>query len=233
MNPIHKLSFFLPVYNKQHTLKKVVEIILDASKELSLDIEIIAIDDGSTDGSWSELLLLSKEDERIKVFHNKDNLGFSATFSKCIELSHSEYGMCLSTDGDIERSELPKVLQKLGQKPLILQHFENTSDRPIIRRIIANGYTFVLNKINGINLKYYNGCNIYPMGFLKELNIVESSFAFQGEVAIAAVNEFEYLEVGISGKFSDENSSATSIKNILGVISYLGRSIIKRVKWIL
>lgn len=233
MNPIHKLSFFLPVYNKQSSIREVVEIISNSSKEFSLDIEIVAIDDRSTDNSWSELLLLSSEDKRIKISQNKENLGFSATYSKCIELANSEYGMCISTDGDIEKSELTKVLKELGKKPLIVQHFEDTSDRTIIRRTISNGYTFVLNKINGINLKYYNGCNIYPMRFLKKLNILESSFAFQAVVTIAAVKELEYLEVGINGKFCDENSSATSIKNILGVMSYLGRSIIKRAKWIL
>ena len=64
-----KVSVIIPVYNTELYIKQTVESI---QKQTLYDIEIIIINDGSTDNSLSLLLELSKQDHRIKIFSQEN-----------------------------------------------------------------------------------------------------------------------------------------------------------------
>ena len=89
-----KVSVVVPVYNLKHFLKECVNSIVSQTYK---NIEIILVDDGSTDGSDVLCDFLAKQDDRIKVFHNT-NHGVSYTRNYGIKKSTGEY--ILPVDGD-------------------------------------------------------------------------------------------------------------------------------------
>ena len=64
---IPKISVFLPIYNKEKYLYRSIGSIQNQTLK---DIEIVAINDGSTDKSLKILKKLAKNDTRIKIFNN-------------------------------------------------------------------------------------------------------------------------------------------------------------------
>lgn len=64
------LSVIVPVYNGQNYLSNIVQNILDKNKKISNWLEIIFVDDGSTDDSSDILDKLSEENSNITVLHN-------------------------------------------------------------------------------------------------------------------------------------------------------------------
>ncbi len=67
----HKLSVLIPVYNEQNTLADIIDRVLAVS--IPLQLEIVAVDDGSTDGSWEQLLALaSRHKEVVAIQHDKN-----------------------------------------------------------------------------------------------------------------------------------------------------------------
>lgn len=84
-----KLSIIIPVYNQEELVRKAIESIPRRN-----DIEIIAIDDRSTDNSYNVI----KEYEYVRTFKNDKNIGVGATRNKGIELATGEYVMFLDSD---------------------------------------------------------------------------------------------------------------------------------------
>ncbi len=107
MNELNKtlISVIVPVYNEREFLNRCVESIISQSYS---NLEIVLIDDGSTDGS--ELLCddLSKKDNRIIVFHKK-NEGLICARKSGYLLSHGEYISFVDSDDWIDTNMIEEM----------------------------------------------------------------------------------------------------------------------------
>ena len=74
VNGNYLISIIIPIYNTKKYLEKCIESILDQTYPFW---ELILVDDGSTDGSWTICQKYSIIDERIKIFQ-KENGGVSS-----------------------------------------------------------------------------------------------------------------------------------------------------------
>jgi teichuronic acid biosynthesis glycosyltransferase TuaG len=101
---VAKVSIIIPVYNATRWIVETINSVLNQTFD---DFEIIAINDGSTDDSWSLLESLSKNDERIRIF-NKINTGVSDTRNFGISISNGEFIALLDSDD----TWLPENLNK-------------------------------------------------------------------------------------------------------------------------
>lgn len=104
-----KISVVIPVYNTKKYLKNCLDSVLNQGYE---NIEIILINDGSTDGSKEICEKYSDKDKRIKVFHQK-NLGASVARNKGIYNATGEYLMFLDSDDFWVENCLKKIIEKI------------------------------------------------------------------------------------------------------------------------
>ena len=89
-----KISVIIPVYNVEKWLNKCVDSILSQSYE---NFEVILVNDGSTHKSKDICDQYSKEDKRVKVFHNK-NKGLSYSRNFGVKKSNGKYVMFVDSD---------------------------------------------------------------------------------------------------------------------------------------
>lgn len=129
-----KVSVIVPVFNSENLLNKC----LDSIKNQSLnDIEIICIDDGSTDNSFKILEDYKSHDSRFKIFQ-QENEGAGSARNKGIENSHGEYLLFVDSDDYIEKETCEKLYEQANRLDcdLILfnsmRHFENNRDLNLI-----------------------------------------------------------------------------------------------------
>jgi glycosyltransferase involved in cell wall biosynthesis len=101
--PAPDVSILLPVYNSQHFVKKAIDSLL---KQTFTDFELLAINDGSTDGS--EKVIQSFKDNRIIYLKNKTSKGLIFTLNKGVKFANGKY--IARMDGD--DISLPDRLQK-------------------------------------------------------------------------------------------------------------------------
>ena len=90
-----KISLYLPIYNKQ---EYIIESIRSIQKQTLKELEIIAVNDYSTDNSLKILKKLAKEDLRIKIINNNNNRGLLYTRAMGIINSSGEYLMNVDPD---------------------------------------------------------------------------------------------------------------------------------------
>lgn len=105
-----KISIFLAIYNKEKYLKRSIESI---QKQSLKEIEIIAVNDGSTDKSLDILKGMSKTDSRIKIINNNKNRG--SLFSRAMGILNSKGEYLLSLDPD-DKYQGPNNLKYLYNK---------------------------------------------------------------------------------------------------------------------
>ena len=106
-----KITVVVPVYNTSDYLTKCINSITNQTYR---NLEIILIDDGSTDESLELCKLLAERDSRIKVIH-QDNKGLAETRNKGMELATGEYICFIDSDDYIENTMLEKLLKAIKQ----------------------------------------------------------------------------------------------------------------------
>lgn len=99
------VSVIIPIYNCEPYLATALDSMLQQTYR---NLEIIAVDDGSTDKSWEIITEFAKKDSRIKPFRNKENLKIVGTLNFAISQSHGKY--IARMDGDDRRE--PDSIEK-------------------------------------------------------------------------------------------------------------------------
>lgn len=90
-----QVSIFIPIYNTERFITRTIESILSQTFQ---DWEIIALDDCSKDNSYQIIQGFAKQDNRIKVFRNEQNIGMMSNWNKGISLCSSKYFAKLDSD---------------------------------------------------------------------------------------------------------------------------------------
>lgn len=106
-----KVSVIVPVYNVEKYLKQCLDSILGQTLN---DIEIICVDDGSTDSSGTILERYAAKDRRVKVIH-KENAGYGAAMNVGLDAAQGEYIGIVESD-DCIKAEMYQTLYDAAVK---------------------------------------------------------------------------------------------------------------------
>ncbi len=142
-----KISVIIPVYNVEKYLEECLDSIINQTFE---DIEIICIDDGSTDNSLDILREYEKSDKRLSVVC-QENSGLSITRNHGIKLAKGDYIYFIDSDDYLELTALEELYEISKEKNLDILIFKliNFDDGT------TNKYTSEYYEME--SLKYLNG----------------------------------------------------------------------------
>lgn len=116
MNNI-KISVIIPAYNQQDLVIKAIESIPKRN-----DIEIIVIDDGSTDNTWNNLLdymNINSSYMNLIVLYNGENKGVAYTVNKGYDLAKGEYVVLLGSDDYFYTEKFEEIIKELDGTDLV------------------------------------------------------------------------------------------------------------------
>lgn len=100
------MSAVIPTYNRADYVEGAIESVLAQSYE---DVEVVVVNDGSTDGT-QEVLAGYADDDRVRVLHNEENRGIPATMNRGVDAARGEY---VGVFGDDDRWRPTKVERQL------------------------------------------------------------------------------------------------------------------------
>ena len=102
------ISVIVPVYNAGKYLERSLTSICGQTYQ---NLEILLIDDGSTDDSLEQCLAWAKQDERIQVFH-QENGGVSKARNTGISNATGEYIVFIDSDDFIDKAMFERLINK-------------------------------------------------------------------------------------------------------------------------
>jgi len=101
------VSILIPVYNRAKMIDQCIDSALAQTYE---PIEIIVVDNASTDGTWDVCQRYARADNRVRVFRNETNLGPVRNWKRCIDEARGQLGKLLFSDDLIFPTYLEKTV---------------------------------------------------------------------------------------------------------------------------
>jgi hypothetical protein len=128
-----KLSICIPTYNRLAELKTNLGFVIpQVAASPAGSVEIVIVDNASTDGTAEFIDTLPGRYPFVRVFHNAVNLGLDGNTAKCIEYAAGEYTALLSDDDFYLEGQVENILRVIAQRPyaLIRLNFHTFLDDP-------------------------------------------------------------------------------------------------------
>lgn len=106
----------IPAYNAERFVDASITSVLQQTHQ---DLEIIAVDDASRDGTWNRLTDWNQRDPRVQVFRNEKNLGMTGNWVRCLSEARRDYVLKLDAD-DVLRPRTLEILLQAFDTPGVL-----------------------------------------------------------------------------------------------------------------
>ena len=169
-----KISIVIPIYNEENTLRDLVENLQKLRiAMLDTEMEIILVDDGSTDSSSLLVDELQSQHSNVKGIHFERNYGQTAAISAGIESANGDIIIPMDADLQNDPIDIPRLINKLEEGyDLVSGWRKNRKDNFLLRTLPSLIANWLISKISGVKLKDY-GCTLkaYREGFVKNLNL--------------------------------------------------------------
>ena len=197
-----KISVIIPCYNEEKTIEKIVNKILDLK---DLDLEIIIINDNSTDSS-KEIIETKLKKKIYKVIHNDTNSGKGYSIRKGIECASGELILIQDADLEYDPNDYYKILEPLksGIADVVYgSRFIGSDKKRVLYfwHTLGNKFlTLFSNIFTNLNLTDMEvGYKAFKTEILKSIALKENRFGFEPEItAKISKKNFHIYEVGIS-----------------------------------
>jgi len=186
-HPYRTLSVLMPVYNEVRTLERIVDAVLSAPIDLA--IELVVVDDGSTDGSRELLAELAGRDTRIRPILHDRNCGKAEAVRTAIGEMTGDLAIVQDADLEYSPKDYPVMLQPVldGLADAVFgSRFLAGRHRRVMyfwHTLVNNVLTLVCNMLNDINLTdMETGYKLVRADVLRGIPLTSTGFEFEPEL---------------------------------------------------
>lgn len=227
-----KISVIVPVYNSKEYVDKCITSILNQTYK---NLEIILVDDGSSDNSLEVCKKFENIDNRIKCIHIKNN-GVSTARNIGLDISTGEFIGFVDSDDIIEKDMYEKLYDNIikNKTDLVICNYKPNNDFKNISKIISNKlaleYLFYKDKYRGyVWNKLYKKSLISNQRFDKDIHVCEDLLFNCKYILkckkISIINEklYNYIKNSnsVTNIYKDNSKKETALKSYEKMINLL------------
>lgn len=218
------ITVVIPAYNEAGNLPGTLEEIVPLVQKHFSDYEIFVFDDYSRDDTGKIADAEARKNPKIKVIHNHRNMGLGYNYKTGVKMASKDYVIMVPGDNEITGASYEAMFEALKQgKDIVIPYTANMEIRPILRQILSRTYTFFINILFCLRVKYYNGTVIHKRGIIQSIDIETDGFAYQAEALIKLIRRgVSYAEVPmILNERAYGESKALNPRNVFRVVKTL------------
>lgn len=172
MKPL--ISIIVPTYNSEKYLSQCIESLIDQTYK---NIEIICVDDHSTDKTFEILQKYANKDSRIKLLRNEENKGTAFSRNKGLEAVTGKFLVWCDSDDWYEKNYCKTMLKTLiKSKSDIVVCNKNCiieQDLNIYRKNFSNPNTYIENKKENITIQTFNNIDCFLWNKMFKTEIIK------------------------------------------------------------
>ena len=188
---VRMLSVLVPVYNERATVRELITRVMGTP--ITLDIEIVVVDDGSTDGSQDVLAELQQQESALRLVRHETNRGKGAAVRTAIEHATGDVAVMQDADLEYDPAEYPKLLAPIlsGEADAVFgsrfarpRPDQDASQNGSFPHRTANRVlTNISNLVTGLRLTDMETCyKMVRMDVLRRLRLRANSFTIEPEL---------------------------------------------------
>jgi glycosyltransferase involved in cell wall biosynthesis len=154
------LSIIVPLLNEEESLAPLYQQMIAVLSRLGKTFEIIFVNDGSTDGSYSVLCRLAEADPKVKVINLRRNFGQTAAMSAGFD--HARGQIIIPMDADLQNDpvDIPLLLEKLAEGYDVASGWrKERKDKEVLRIYTSRLANWLIGRFTGVKL-HDAGCSL-------------------------------------------------------------------------
>ena len=166
------LSIVIPLMNEEDSLVQLHQELTESLAATNKSYELIFIDDGSTDKSYSVLQTLHEQDSNIEVIQFRRNFGKAAALQAAFDIAQGEFVFTMDADLQDDPKEIPRFLEKIEEGYDIVSGWKENRLDPVDKTLPSKLFNWATRKISGLELNDFNcGFKVYRREVLDHINL--------------------------------------------------------------
>ncbi|MFY0687324.1 MAG: glycosyltransferase family 2 protein [Cyclobacteriaceae bacterium] len=167
------LSLVIPVFEEEESIRELYEWILRVLDKTQLSAEIIFIDDGSEDQSWSVIREISDHDSNVIGLRFTRNFGKSAALSAGFQQANGRVVVTLDADLQDSPEEIPAMYNMIVNEGYhLVSGWKKKRHDPLEKRLPSKFFNWVTRRASGIKLHDFNcGLKAYDLRVVKSIHV--------------------------------------------------------------
>ena len=172
-NMSYNLSLVIPLFNEDESLTELYHWIKKVVDSNQMTCEIIFIDDGSKDNSWSVIENLAANDPCVKGIKFQRNYGKSPALQVGFERAQGDVVITMDADLQDSPDEIPELVRMINQDDFdVVSGWKKKRHDPLTKTIPTKLYNWAARRITGIYLHDFNcGLKAYKLSVVKSIEL--------------------------------------------------------------
>src|SRR5262245_85789 len=191
------ISVVIPVFNEEESLAILYEEIARSAVAANLQVEVLFIDDGSTDNSWQRIRTLSEQHHDVHGIRFRRNFGKAAALSAGFAAARGDIIMTLDADLQDDPAEIPKFLARLNEGYDVISGWKQTRLDPWHKTWPSWVFNGMVSWLTGVKLHDHNcGMKCYRAEVFREIRLYGELHRFIP--VLAEARGFKVAELAIN-----------------------------------
>ena len=192
-----ELSVLIPVLNEADSLAELHAELAAVADQERYDLEIIFVDDGSTDDSWEVIQRLAGEDGRVSGLRFRRNFGKASALRAAAEFANAPILISMDADLQDDPQEIPSLVEKLGEDYDLVSGWKATRQDPLSKTLPSKVFNSLVGWFTGLNLHDHNcGFKIYRREIFDDVQLYGDMHRFLP--VLAASHGYRVGEVAVN-----------------------------------
>lgn len=150
---VRTLSVFLPAYDEEDSIQRVVEAAVGRLEQLGLEaFEVIVVDDGSTDRTGALADDLAARHDRVRVIHHEHNRGYGAALKSGFAAAAHEWVLLTDGDGQFDVGDAGPFLAAAEHHDLVVGYRRDRQDN-VVRKLNGWCWAALVNALFGLRVR--------------------------------------------------------------------------------
>ncbi len=191
-----QLSVVIPVHNEEESLPELYRQLDDVRREHEYRMEVLLVDDGSTDCSWQVIEQLARHDPTVHGIRLRRNFGKAAALRAGFD--HARGELVLTMDGDLQDdpAEIPRFLEAIREGYDVVSGWKRVRHDPWHKVWPSRVFNWMVSRLTGVKLHDHNcGMKCYRREVLQEVPLYGELHRFVP--VLAAARGFRVGEIAI------------------------------------
>ncbi|UCH28337.1 MAG: glycosyltransferase family 2 protein [Myxococcales bacterium] len=181
-----RLSVVVPCFNEEGNIARVVRQAAQVGRGLASELEIIVVDDGSTDDTPHVLSGLRDRISELRIISHPRNRGYGAAVRSGLDRASMEHVFLTDGDGQFDLCELPRAARLLGKHDVVVGYRMNRRDG-WWRRLWGRAWTALVNRLFSLGVRDANcAFKLVPRSLVRSSDLRSDGALISAELLLEA-----------------------------------------------
>lgn len=218
--PSLSLTVAIPALNEERNIESTLRSVLAAAEKTpSLRVEMVVVDDGSTDRTAEIVQDFARRHGNIRLIRNPRNLGLGMSIRRAFESATTDKFLFIPGDNDIPLATLELLFRNAHVAEVVMCYFQNNEIRARPRLVLSTIFGLIYTICFELYVQYINGPAVYPLAKLRDLELRSTRFSIVAEINVKLLRQgVTFVEVPGTRQVGLAGSTSLSWRSLLETV---------------